>query len=819
MPESARTGELAEQVTCVILAGGRGKRMGTSELHKVCFPVAGIPAIQRALRTYRRAGISRFLVVVGQMAEQVMSYAASADSSVIFAYQRQPRGTGDAVRVAVDVLAAHGLTGPVMVVMGDKVTWPDVVRRFLERFAETNPDLLLSLLPAGPETTAGRIVRDPAGRVLGVVESADIRRSIETNTPVRVGGMEIGGEEIEALARHVNASMYLFRFPALVSALGRLSADNAQGELYLTDTVEILAREGRVEPFEIERPEDLMAFNTPKELLAVEAAVQRREHRRVRAGRKSALGPAEQKPLREWLSLLEAPGAAVRRALAAVYGGDAELAETRRRFILRTLEHAVERLGPDRPVVVCRAPGRINLMGRHVDHRGGRVNVMAISREVVLVAAGRDDDVVRIENLDAERFPAREFRIADLLQETSWEDWLDFLDSATVRQVIESAPGDWSHYVRAPLLRLQHECPEIRLRGMDCVVGGDIPMGAGLSSSSALVVAFAEAAVALNRLELTVRDFVDLCGEGEWFVGSRGGSADHAAIRTGEAGCVSQIDFFPFHISGTVRFPESWRLVVADSGEKAVKSAGARDVFNQRVAAYEISERLLQKRWPPAAAMEHLRDLAPERLQVPSAAVYFALKNLPETATRSEIRSWFAGEPEIIERLFASHRDIGPYDLRGVALFGISECVRSRRFGQFLDAADAGAVRRAMLASHNGDRVRTPGRPDAPFRVPLDDAVLDALAAVDADLADQSGRYACSTPAIDTLVDLALGAPGVIGAQLAGAGLGGSMMVLVERDAAAPLIEVFRRGYYEPRGMESAAYLFAPVSGAGLLRL
>ena len=105
-----------------------------------------------------------------------------------------------------------------------------------------------------------------------------------------------------------------------------------------------------------------------------------------------------------------------------------------------------------------------------------------------------------------------------------------------MRRVVQSALGDWSHYARAPLLRLQHECREKHLRGMDCMVAGNIRPGSGLSSSSALVVGFAESAVALNQLDVTMRDLVDLCGEGEWFAGPGGGGGQSAGVRASGSG-------------------------------------------------------------------------------------------------------------------------------------------------------------------------------------------------------------------------------------------------------------------------------------------
>ena len=110
---------MRNDIVCVILAGGRGKRMGSSDQHKVCFPIAGTPAIVRAINTYKEAGIRRFMVVVGQMAEQVVSTVAAAHPEVTFVCQTKPRGTGHAALVAVEALAAQGYAGGVMIVMDD----------------------------------------------------------------------------------------------------------------------------------------------------------------------------------------------------------------------------------------------------------------------------------------------------------------------------------------------------------------------------------------------------------------------------------------------------------------------------------------------------------------------------------------------------------------------------------------------------------------------------------------------------------------------------------------------------------------------------
>ena len=232
------------------------------------------------------------------------------------------------------------------------------------------------------------------------------------------------------------------------------------------------------------------------------------------------------------------------------------------------IQKAARLLDEEERILLVRSPGRVNLMGRHVDHQGGHCNLMTIGYETLMVVHPRNDDRMRIYNLDGMRFPERQFSIGELIADLPWEDWLSLINSEQVSNMVLNADGDWSQYVKAAVLRLQKKFSSVRLRGVDMVVHGDIPIAAGLSSSSALVVATAEAMVSVNQLDTFPSQFVDLCGEGEWFVGTRGGSADHAAIKLGQRGKVVKVTFFPFAVQDIVSFPEEYVLVVCDSGVK-----------------------------------------------------------------------------------------------------------------------------------------------------------------------------------------------------------------------------------------------------------
>jgi N-acetylgalactosamine kinase len=661
----------------------------------------------------------------------------------------------------------------------------------------------------------------------------------EEETLFHLGGDSwLTPEEVEERAGQCNVSVYLFRAPALYWALERIGDDNAQREEYLTDCINLLARgeperHFRLAAVSLDDPHEVMGFNNPAELLSIQDHFHLRHRALHEPGREPILCT-----IREWLTAFDEASRGrgeLYARLSAIYGENGSLLAERIEAYRRALLCAQKHLGPDVSVLISRSPGRINIMGRHVDHQGGRCNLMAIDREILAVVRPRDDDRVRLFNAREEAFGSREFCLGDLVAQLTWDDWLSLVDSDAVRQMIAEAPGDWSLYVQAALLRLQKQFPEIQFRGLDMAISGNVPIGAGLSSSSALVVASAEAVVALNQLEVHPRQFVDLCGEGEWFVGTRGGSADHAAMKFAQRGAVIHVRFFPFGLEETVAFPPSYRLVVCNSGLEAQKASWARDTFNHRVACYHLGVKLLRSWFPQYAPLiEHLRDVNRQRLGIPLAWIYRLLVRLPQCARRCELAGWLGREEA--EPLFATHdlpregaQPAEGYPIRGVVLYGLAECERSRICLDLLRAENMDGFGQLMNISHDGDRVvryDERWRPQ-PYAAPTSEHYLrdriedlesgDAGRVMRAQLHLQPGSYRCSTPELDLMADIAQQTEGVMGAQLAGAGLGGCIMVLAREEATGCLVERLARLYYQPRGLVPQVSVCTPIAGSGIL--
>ena len=202
----------------VILAAGTGKRM-RSALPKVLHPLAGRPLLSHVIATARALQPSRLVVVVGHGAERVQADVAAPD--VQFAVQSEQLGTGHAVRQALPLLDP---AQPTLVLYGDvPLTRVSTLERLADAAREGRYGILTVTLD--DPTGYGRIVRDPAGFVTRIVEQKDA-------TP----------DELKIA--EVNTGIVVAPTAQLAMWLGALTNDNAQGEYYLTDVVELAIEAG-----------------------------------------------------------------------------------------------------------------------------------------------------------------------------------------------------------------------------------------------------------------------------------------------------------------------------------------------------------------------------------------------------------------------------------------------------------------------------------------------------------------------------------------------------------------------------------------------
>lgn len=247
----------------VILAAGKGTRM-KSRLPKVLHQAAGLPLLDWVLRLARSLTPASITVVTGHEAHRVESAAGAPD--VRFVLQEPQLGTGHALLQAQPVLA--GATGRVLLLSGDvPLLQADSVRALLDRQQARNAALVVATARVADPTGYGRIVRDPSGALLRIVEHRD------------------ASDEIRAIDE-INSGVYVFALEPLFDALSRVGSANAQGEYYLPDLVDIHRRDGRaVEAVALGDPDEIRGINTRAELAEVGRVLQSRiNHAHMAAG-------------------------------------------------------------------------------------------------------------------------------------------------------------------------------------------------------------------------------------------------------------------------------------------------------------------------------------------------------------------------------------------------------------------------------------------------------------------------------------------------------------------------------------------------------
>jgi len=236
-------------VAVVILAAGLGTRM-KSDRAKVLHEIHGKPMISYVVDTARAVAGNQLVIVVGHQAEQVKRTVAD-QADVLYAHQHEQLGTGHAVMCAMPILpeaARH-----VVILCGDV---PLLRKTTLRRFVEEHrfPNRTLSVLAARVNNPKGygRIIKAPDGTVTGIVEEADATQAQKSINIVNTG--------IYCVDRHF-----------LTFALEQIQADNAQGEYYLTDIVNIAHREGMNIGVTIGNdPDEFIGINSREQLKAVE---------------------------------------------------------------------------------------------------------------------------------------------------------------------------------------------------------------------------------------------------------------------------------------------------------------------------------------------------------------------------------------------------------------------------------------------------------------------------------------------------------------------------------------------------------------------
>ena len=414
--------------------------------------------------------------------------------------------------------------------------------------------------------------------------------------------------------------------------------------------------------------------------------------------------------------------------------------------LLKILEYFAERFPDQQRVSLLRAPGRANVIGEHQDYNSLPVLPMALDYDMIAVLAPRDDLEVRAVNPE---FPDSTFRIEE--------------------KIPPFETGDWGNYIKAGVQGIVDELGGTgRLRGFDVCFLGTVPVGAGLSSSSTLVVAAAMAALEAGGVEMDPLVLAERMASAEWYVGTQGGGMDHAASILSEKGKVLRIDFFPLRVR-PVSLPAGYTIVVANTLVLSTKTKESRLRFNLLPAACRAATAMLVARYSlDSEKNKFLGDIYRTMGRVET------LKALQDTFTqdrytKQEIAASVGRTVEDLDReLFTTTAgELIPEPERGFrvgarARHVITETIRVEESIKVIEAGDGEAFAEQMNGSWISCR---------------DD-------------------FEISHPALEDIVAIARAA-GSSGSRLTGAGWGGCTVHLVADGKVEQVMDALRKDYYE----------------------
>lgn len=263
-----------------------------------------------------------------------------------------------------------------------------------------------------------------------------------------------------------------------------------------------------------------------------------------------------------------------RERVAAIGLVDAAAVLATRHFSQVAAQHAAV-FGPSDAVRAWWVPGRIEVLGKHTDYGGGRSLLCAVERGFHVIATPRDDAVVRI--VDAS---------------TDASVTIPFEPDA------EPRPGHWTDYPITVVRRVARDFPAART-GMNAMIRSSLASAAGLSSSSAMVIACFLPLAAINRLrdmpawsaipdEDALAGYLGALENGRTFatlpadrgVGTQGGSEDQTAILRAVPGHLLQYHFIPVTREAMVALPVGWQFVIGMSGVHAAKGGAVQARYN-----------------------------------------------------------------------------------------------------------------------------------------------------------------------------------------------------------------------------------------------
>lgn len=434
---------------------------------------------------------------------------------------------------------------------------------------------------------------------------------------------------------------------------------------------------------------------------------------------------------------------------------------------LQTLKTAFEKKYGESPKFYTCAPGRVNLIGEHIDYCGYSVLPMAIEQNILAAVSVNKSGTIQLANTNPQ--------------------YRDYTVSCSEDIAIDRDNPKWYYYFLCGVKGIQENFGITNLAGMSCVVDGTVPPSSGLSSSSALVCCAGLVTMEANQKSLSKVALAEICAKCERYIGTEGGGMDQSISFLAESGKAKLIEFQPLRASD-VKLPTGAVFVISNCCVEMNKAASSH--FNIRVVECRIATKMLaqargldfSKLLKLAQVQSELKASLDEMLALVEEVLH------PEPYNREEICKalGITSEQFSTELLSANTQHVTHFKLYQRAKHVYGEASRVLQFKSVCDSEPAESIKllgELMNQSHASCR----------------------------DL------YECSCPELDQLVDLCLKS-GAVGSRLTGAGWGGCAVSMVPTKKVDCFLQAVREGFYLPDPRRAAIEnksLFVTKPGGG----
>ncbi|KAG0559692.1 hypothetical protein KC19_10G123600 [Ceratodon purpureus] len=485
-------------------------------------------------------------------------------------------------------------------------------------------------------------------------------------------------------------------------------------------------------------------------------------------------------------------------SLAEIYGEGPLLDEASRRY--ENLKQQFVKLYGREPELYARAPGRVNLIGEHIDYEGYSVLPMAIRQDTVVAIGKREQGppMLHIANVDSSEFQACKFP-ADPSQE------VDRGNHVWANYFICGYKGVFEH------LASKGE-PLGASVGLNALVDGTVPIGAGLSSSSAFVCVSVVSLSSLFNLTFSKQEVAEFSCTCERHIGTQSGGMDQAISIMAAPGVAKLIDFSPIRASDVV-LPTTGSFVVANSLTESKKAETASTNYNNRVVECRLAAMVLAVKL--GMPLEEARTSVNTLSDVEGLCVKYASahgSSSPVIAVEKFLHEAPYNTEEIEDILQEKLTTIMNKSPTTLAVLAAATHFKLHQRAKhvYTEAKRVHDFRGATVQSDSEELVLKR----------LGELMNDSHASC-------SLLYECSCPELESLVGLCR-ANGAIGARLTGAGWGGCVVALVKEEEVDSFISALKESYFQPlvkkgkiKEEDLDLYVFAskPSAGAAVLKL